>query len=318
MYFKDKNLKYKNKYLNLKHILGGMDTGSADVHLPDPVFLLDMVSFPISDDPKNFDFYEKANSLIQDFLKTPFTPYKPMVFYKEDEPNGIGESDFTGFNEYINPPFNEITFKGYKIKFIEFIGKGLYKTGLKVYNLTTQTYMAFIIWSSKVNSKAAETIVMKQRIAEKLGYAVHVYAFEDIENDDVKKHFILMDLVQGENICIQILTEKIQLKIIKAFLDLGNIHLIQADQNCGNIFYDVQTDKITIIDDFSIINGETKLEYLNEICSLVSNIQHLREYELITIFLIKFILNNKVIFKIDSIDEKSLKRKLEKATVNIT
>jgi len=226
------------------------------------------------DDPKDSDIYTKANLLIHDFLESPYEEIKI------DKTNGIGDgkSNFTGFNFSAFVPFDKITFKGFKLQYIESVGHGASKEAIKVKKLNDNTELVLIKWYISISQENMENIVTNQKKSEKIGYAVHIHAYEVNEYGS----FILMDLVKGEAICIvsrgilKELDERVQFKILEAYVKLGKIKLYQGDTNCGNIYYDSTNDKITIIDDLSEYEekqNNTKYDFLVNIIGLIAMLQ---------------------------------------------
>ena len=163
-----------------------------------------------------------------------------------------------------------------------FLDKGAFKSGYKVEiinhkELGLPKYGALTHFNMVNGKEHLDKIIPLQEIAAENNLATMPYAYDYIPNYGC---FILMELVDGIDLCKfntnDMLTDDIQIEIFYAVLKLIKLNITLPDKNCGNIFIDIQDDKIkiTFIDDFMEGDGaKNKIHNIINTLLVLNNLQ---------------------------------------------
>jgi predicted Ser/Thr protein kinase len=149
---------------------------------------------------------------------------------------------------------DSFSINGIVIKKERVLGKGQFKTGLKVKvksGLPGVQYAAFVYTNANEVLDELSSIIKGYELADDSGITPKLYTYYEYPNKGV---CFLFELIEGDNLCDvcdkQAFDIDKQLMLLDAYLRLGKIGeygLHQDDENCGNIIFN--ENGVRIIDD---------------------------------------------------------------------
>jgi RIO-like serine/threonine protein kinase len=236
-----------------------------------------------------------------------------------NKPKNLSEilNDNLNIVKTINETQTIIKFNDYIVNIgQDYLGRGLQKTAKKVSvkNKDGSKFNAALIYANyDIGNKRiidiGENLISSQdkitnnikiiKKAETTGITPKLFSSFVNENGYV----LLMELIEGHNLCKKKLNDKHQLLLLKSYTELGKLGLIQNDVNCANIIF-TNENTLKIIDDISQIDPvylTTKELQLYYILNAIKELQRIGEETNIYKRIMTWLYNNKNVT--NSLDE---------------